>query len=66
MSSGIKSRLFNYSAFISKDLTIFAGKSQNGALQLPTDSLMIERELFPNWRKKNYKFSTGIFGIRIA
>jgi hypothetical protein len=66
MSSGIKSRLFNYSAFISKDLTIFAGKSQNGALQLSTDSLMIGREPFPNRRKRINKFSTGTFGIRIA
>jgi len=31
LTSGIKSRLFNYSVFISKDLTIFAGKLQNGA-----------------------------------
>jgi len=30
LTSGIKSRLFNYSVFISKDLTIFAGKLQNG------------------------------------
>jgi len=51
MSSGIKSRLFNYSAFISKDLTIFAGKSQNGALQLSTDSLMIGRVAFSQQEK---------------
>jgi hypothetical protein len=29
LSSNIKSRLYNYSAFVSKDLTIFAGKSKN-------------------------------------